>query len=62
MILKRYPPHVFRTTARWALLSAALSALLLCAAGTTRIPSLRAYFFAFAKLDRPTERFGGNTQ
>jgi protein-S-isoprenylcysteine O-methyltransferase Ste14 len=49
-MLKRYIPHVFRTTARWALLSAALSAILLLSAGTTRIPSLRDYLFVFSGL------------
>jgi len=42
--------RILRTLARWALLSAALSGLLFFSAGTTRIPSLRAYLFAFSGL------------
>lgn len=42
--------RIVRTPARWALLSAALSGLLFFSAGTTRVPSLRAYLFAFSGL------------
>jgi len=42
--------QILRTLARWALLSAALSGLLFFLAGTTRIPSLRAYLFASSGL------------
>ena len=42
--------RILRTLPRWALLSAALSGLLFFSAGTTRIPSLRAYLFAFSGL------------
>ena len=41
---------ILRTLARWALLSAALSGLLFFSAGTTRIPSLRAYLLAFSGM------------
>jgi protein-S-isoprenylcysteine O-methyltransferase Ste14 len=47
---RRDRTHILRTLARWALLSAALSGLLFFAAGTTRIPSLRAYLLAFSGL------------
>lgn len=39
-----------RTLGRWALLSGALTGLLFLSARTTRIPSLRAYLFAFSGL------------
>jgi len=42
--------RILRTLPRWALLSAALSGLLFFSAGTTRIPSLRAFLFAFSGL------------
>ena len=42
--------RIVRTLARWALLSGALSGLLFFSAGTTRVPSLRAYLFAFSGL------------
>jgi protein-S-isoprenylcysteine O-methyltransferase Ste14 len=42
--------RILRTLPRWALLSAALSGLLFFSAGTTRIPGLRAYLFAFSGL------------
>ena len=42
--------RIVRTLARWALLSAALSGLLFFSAGTTRVPSLRAYLFVLSGL------------
>ena len=49
-MLKRDRVHILCTTARWALLSAALGTLLFVAAGTTEIPGLRAYLFVFSGL------------
>lgn len=40
--------YVVRTVGRWAAISAALSALLILAAGSTRLISLRAYLAAFS--------------
>jgi hypothetical protein len=42
--------QLLRTLARWAVVSCALSALLVLAAGTTRISSLRPYLFAFSMM------------
>jgi protein-S-isoprenylcysteine O-methyltransferase Ste14 len=42
--------QLLRTLARWAVISCALSALLVLAAGTTRVSSLRAYLFAFSMM------------
>ena len=42
--------RIVHTLARWALLSAALTGSLFFAAGTSHIPSLRAYLLAFSSL------------
>lgn len=42
--------HIFRTVRRWAILTTFLAAGLFLAAGTTRIPMLRAYIAVFSAL------------
>ena len=49
-MLRREPSHVLRVTVRWALLSAALGALLLAAAGRADIRGLRTYLLTFSGL------------
>jgi protein-S-isoprenylcysteine O-methyltransferase Ste14 len=49
-MLKRPPSHVLRVTAHWAVLRAALGALLFVAAGRTDIRSLRTYLLTFSGL------------
>ena len=49
-MLRREPSHVLRVTARWALLSAALGALLFFAGGPTEVRGLRTYLLTFSGL------------
>jgi protein-S-isoprenylcysteine O-methyltransferase Ste14 len=49
-MLRREPSHVLRVTARWALLSAALGALVFFAAGTIEVRGLRTYLLTFSGL------------
>jgi len=46
--VRRRSLHLWRTLARWTAISSGLSALLLFAAGTTQISSLRTYLVAFS--------------
>src|SRR5215469_1543486 len=46
--MKRTLGYLLGTVGRWAAISAALSAILFAAAGTTRLISLRAYLAAFS--------------
>lgn len=46
--MRRSCPYAIRTIGHWTAISTALSALLFLTAGTTRVPSLRAYLAAFS--------------